>query len=159
MPRPSPRLPPVTMTLRIVPRQLAAGRERQRRDEADGGGHFVPRELPDAQFDDFPPQALGVGSVVAVEMLAQYHVGNHDRPGDRVAARVHQRKPYRRMAVDHRLYFLRMDLETAYVDDAPAPADEIITLATQLHHVVGVDEAVGAGDRRGAVPERADPLS
>src|SRR5262249_12793683 len=99
MPRPSPRLPPVTMTLRIVARQLAARGERERRDKADGGRHLVARELTDAHFDDLAPQALGVRAVVAVEMLAQHDVGDHHRPGDRIAARVHQRDPYCWMTV------------------------------------------------------------
>src|SRR5260370_23117600 len=60
-----------------------------------------------------------------------------------------------------------MALQPADVDDAAAPADEVVALAAQLDHVPGVDEAIGIGERRrigadigarravGADPERA----
>ena len=46
------------------------------------------------------------------------------------------------MPVDRRLDFLRVHLQTADVDDAAAPADEMAALAPQLDDVAGVDEAV-----------------
>ena len=52
------------------------------------------------------------------------------------------------MAVDHRLDLLRMHLQPADIDDAVAPADEVVALAAQLDHVAGVDEAVGVAERR-----------
>src|SRR4051812_19842518 len=50
--RPRPRLPPVTTTLRIAPRELAALRDRQRRDEADRGRNLVPRQSFTAEMHD-----------------------------------------------------------------------------------------------------------
>src|SRR5262249_59393795 len=85
--------------------------------------------------------------------VGRHQVGDETGAGDRVAARVHQRNPHRGVPFDHRLDFLRMYLEAAHVDDTAAPADEIITAVAQLHHVVGVDEAVGAGERQVAVAE------
>ncbi len=52
------------------------------------------------------------------------------------------------MPVDDRLDLLGMNFLAADIDDAAAPADEDITIATPLHHVAGIDEAVGAADRR-----------
>ena len=57
------------------------------------------------------------------------------------------RHPHVGMPVDHRLDLLGMNLQAADIDDAAAPADEVIAVAAQLDHVAGVDEAVGVGQR------------
>ena len=46
------------------------------------------------------------------------------------------------MAVDHGFHFLGIDLEAADIDDAAAPADEIIAVAAQFHHVAGIHPAI-----------------
>ena len=74
-------------------------------------------------------------------------VGDHDGAGDRAPARPRARHPYGLVPVDHRLDLLGMDLQPADVDDAAAPADEVVALAAQLDHVAGVDEALGIGER------------
>ena len=60
--------------------------------------------------------------------------------------------PHAGMAVDHRLDFLGMNLEAADIDDAAAPADEIIAIAAQFDHVAGIDEAVGIRERIRRLP-------
>src|SRR5881628_1701483 len=58
------------------------------------------------------------------------------------------------MPVDRRLDFFRVDLQTADVDEAAAPAEEVVPVTTAFHHVAGVDEAVVIAER-GVVAERA----
>ena len=58
------------------------------------------------------------------------------------------RHPHLGMPVDHGLDLLGMNLQPADIDDAAAPADEVIAVAAQLDHVAGVDEAFGVGERR-----------
>ena len=69
-----------------------------------------------------------------------------------------------RMAVDHRLDLLGMNLQAADIDDAAAAADEEVAIAAPLHHVAGIDEAVAIRARRTLRAEialrrarRADP--
>ncbi len=57
------------------------------------------------------------------------------------------------MPVDHGFNFLWMNLEAANVDDAAAPANEVIPVAAQLDHVAGVDEAVRVGQSIRAPPD------
>ena len=52
--------------------------------------------------------------------------------------------------VDDGFDLLGMNLQAADIDDAAAPADEVVAVAAQLDHVAGVDEAIGVGQRRGA---------
>src|SRR2546426_1103224 len=52
------------------------------------------------------------------------------------------------MAIDHRLDFLGMDLQSADIDDAAASPDEIIALTAQLQEIAGVHEAFGIEQRR-----------
>ena len=56
------------------------------------------------------------------------------------------------MPVDHGFDFLGMNLQAADIDDAAAPADEVITVAAQFDHVAGVDESVLVGQRRRVRP-------
>ena len=51
------------------------------------------------------------------------------------------------MSVDRRLHFLRVDLQSSYVDDAAPSTEEVVPVAAAFHHVTGVDEAVIVGDR------------
>src|ERR1043166_767132 len=57
------------------------------------------------------------------------------------------------MGVDDGLDLLGMNLEAADIDDAAAPADEMIAIAAQLHHVAGIDKAVGVSQRARAAPD------
>src|SRR6266508_3725206 len=125
---------PVTTTLRMMPRELAGFGYVKRRDEADHGRHLVLGETGTAALHDLALERRGAlaGTVL---VRAQQHVGDHDLAGDRIPPRAHQRHPHVRMPVDHRLDLLGMDLEAANIDDAVAPADEMITLAAQLYHV------------------------
>ena len=68
------------------------------------------------------------------------------------------------MSVDGCLDFLRVDLQSADVDHAAAPAQEIVPVAATLHHVARVDETFFVGKRgvvladiAGSVSCRTDP--
>src|SRR5204862_7229586 len=54
MPRPRPRLPPVTMTLRSMARDLARRRDGERRDEGDRRGHLVAGKRPEPELQPLP---------------------------------------------------------------------------------------------------------
>jgi hypothetical protein len=51
------------------------------------------------------------------------------------------------MTIDDRLYLFRMNLQTTYIDDAVAPADEIIPIPSPLDDVACVNETV-TGNKR-----------
>src|SRR5438552_17705948 len=52
------------------------------------------------------------------------------------------------MAIDYRLDFLGMDLQSAHIDDAAAAPDVIVALAAQLQEIAGIHEAFGIEQRR-----------
>src|SRR4051812_29854893 len=139
MARPSPRLPPVTMTLRMTG-QLAGGGELQGRNETDRGGNLVRSEMIAAESED-------LAGTPRLGRAAQHHRGGDPRTRERTPSRPHHRHADRRMAVDGRLDFLRVDLEPADVDDAVAPAQEVVPIAAPFDDVARIDEAVLAGDR------------
>src|SRR6266853_1026721 len=152
MPRPSPRLPPVTMTLRIRPGELAGGGNVERGHEMDDRRYFVPRQGLATGIENLVFQSLGLG--YAGRGL-DHDIGDDDGPGDRALARLDQRHADRGMAVDHRLDLFGVDLEAADIDDPAAAADEMVAAVAQLDHVAGIDEAVGAAERLGHAAEIA----
>src|ERR1041385_6044913 len=113
IPSPSPRLPPVTRTLRMRARELAAVGHREALHKRDRNRYFpfglaVAAELDDLTLD-FRFACVRVACVERVEN----HVGNHNRSRDRVLLRTHQRHSHVRMTIDHPFDFFRMDLHSA----------------------------------------------
>src|SRR5215471_16071909 len=105
MPSPSPRLPPVTTTLRIVPDQLAGLGDVEMGYEADHGWDLMLGERLTANLEDLALQLLARPRPFR---LVEKHVGNDDGAGKRIFARAHKRHPDVRMSIDHRFDFLGM---------------------------------------------------
>ena len=82
----------------------------------------------------------------------QHDVGNHDRAGDRALLRPHQRHSHLWMPIDDRFDLLRMNLQSADIDDAAAAAGEDVAIAAPLHHVAGIDETVAIAQRACCAP-------
>src|SRR5437762_876537 len=141
MPRPRPRLPPVTMTLRSMARDLARRRDGERRDEGDRRGHLVAGKLAETELQELVGE-LRTLTVRGVDLRSQHHVGDHERAGDGILPGPHERHPHLRVAVDDSLDLFGMDLEAADVDDPAASADEVVAVSAALDHVPGVDEPV-----------------
>src|SRR3989475_8885007 len=146
MAMPSPRLPPVTITLRIATHHFACRSDGQGRNEGDRRRNLVPRkrfaaELQDLALDFCNPSVRWVG------LCFQNDVGDDERTCDGVLSGPHKRHAYARVAIDHCFDLLRMDLEAANVDDPTPSADKMIAVTTQLDHVAGVDEAVSVCNR------------
>ena len=57
------------------------------------------------------------------------------------------------MAIDHSFDLLGMNLQAADIDDAVAPADEVVAVAAQFDHVAGVHKPVSICQRRGVVAD------
>src|SRR5271166_3433918 len=145
MPRPSPRLPPVTtmlrMTLLILPRRFSCGRESKRRHKAYGGRHLVLGEVSSARFHDLVLDR-GYSLGVLINLPSEHHVGDDNGAGDGIFSSADQRHPNLGVAVDHGFDFLRMDLQSSDIDDSASPSDEIVPISTQLDDVAGIDEAL-----------------
>src|ERR1700730_7953881 len=144
MPSPSPRLAPVTRTVRsalaIAPRQFAGRTDVERRHDRDGRGDFVARQRVAAKLQYVILDLLLAGRARAFGFA--HDIANHDRAGDRALLRAHQRHSHLWMPIDDRFYLLRMNLQSADIDDAAAAAGEDVAIAAPLHHVAGIDETV-----------------
>src|SRR6185437_11715380 len=143
MASPSPRLAPVTSTLArlrssihpcsTAPRQLAGCGDGKRGHDADGGRNLVPRQRVAAELENL---ILDVSLVFgALARRLQHHIGDDDCAGERAALWPHQRHAHLRMPVDHSLDFFGVNLQTADIDDATPPPDEIKSIAAALDHV------------------------
>src|SRR6202022_3799933 len=128
-----------TTTLCIVPGQLPRRRDVERRYYFNHGRHLVRRELCPAIGQDFVTNIVAPAQVAAI---GQNDIGDHDGAGDRAAARSGAGHPHPRMPVDESLDFLGVNLEAANIDDAAAPADEVVPVSPQLDHLAGIDEAI-----------------
>src|SRR5215469_5359807 len=149
MPSPRPRLAPVISTVRarglpITPGQFAGRRNVERRHDADRRWHLVQRQHVAAKLQNVGFDRAGFN---AGTFALEHDVGGHDRAGDRAALRPHQRHADLRMTVDHRFDLFGVNLEAADVDDAAAAAGEHVAVAGEFHHVAGIDETVGIGER------------
>ena len=79
MARPSPRLPPVTMTLSTGTHQLAGGGELERRNEAQAGRHFVGGQGAAAGLQKLALDVLGLPARRARRSaIVEHDVGDHD---------------------------------------------------------------------------------
>src|SRR5262249_3796211 len=98
MARPRPRLPPVTTTLRMMPRKLAGLGDIEGGNEADHGRHLVLGETGAAALHDLPFERSGA-LACGILLATQQNVGNHDFASDRVASRAHERHAHVGVAV------------------------------------------------------------
>src|SRR6185295_7423512 len=103
IPRPRPRLPPVTITLRMTG-QLAGGGDLERRNESDRRGNLVGGQMAVTDLKDLAPDVHVCAARACV--IAQDDVGGDERTGDRTLRGPHPRHAHGRMLVDGRLYFL-----------------------------------------------------
>src|SRR5947208_2251746 len=139
-------------TLRIAAHQLAGRVHDQAGNEVDRRGDLVPRQdLATAPHDLLlelqRPPVRGVGLGV------QHDVGHHEGARDRVFPRSHERHPNAWVGIDDRFDLLRMDFQTADVDDAAPTADEVIAISAALEHVCRVDEPVAVSEGLGLSAE------
>src|SRR5271155_5349211 len=148
MPRPNPRLPPVTMTLAIATSQFAGSGDVERRYDPNRHRNLVRGQTTpaEAEYSGFERRGF-FDHVSGIAFEARgYDIGNDDRPSDRIFPRFDDRHLHARMAVDYGFDLLGMDLATADIDDSAFSADEIVSIAVTLDHVAGVDEAIGIGE-------------
>src|SRR5947207_13319819 len=108
--RPSPRLAPVTMTLRIRSRQLAGGRHLEPRHDADGGRHLVGLERSPAAVEELALERLGRRTPAGAVRLGEHYVGDDHGARDRVAPRPDPPYANPRTKVEDRLAPLRVPL-------------------------------------------------
>ena len=136
MPRPSPRLPPVTRTLAILAHQLSAGVISSAATNLTLLRGFVRRQFCAAKCKNILFQRVAVGAGLA-NRLVQHNVGHDDCAGDRIA-------PTRPTSDIFTAACLLMICSTssgwhfqaADIDDAAAPADKIIAaVATRPRHL------------------------
>src|ERR1700704_5317706 len=152
MPRPSPRLPPVTRTLRISAHDLACRSNGQRRNKVDRRRDLVPGKCCATVLKDRVLESLAA-SVRGAGFSVQNHVSDDERAHDGVLLGPHLRYAHLRVRIDHRFDLLRVHLLAADVDDAVPSADEVIALTAELHDVPRVDEAVGIREGFGAAAQ------
>src|SRR5438105_1677490 len=143
IPSPSPRLPPVTMTLGIAASELARGSDVQRPDDAYRRRDLVRRERAAASREDLGLRVLDAYGVESLLIIREHHLGGNDGPGDRILPRRHERHAHAGVAIDHRLDFFGMDLEAADIDNPATSAGEVIAVTATLDDIAGVDESLG----------------
>src|SRR3984957_8173295 len=109
MPRPSPRLPPVTMTLRMGADQLSRFCHREVRHKIDRGWNLVLCQFAAAKLKDL---ALQHGHVAIGRLWRrlQHHIRHHQSADDRVLLHAHQRDADFGVAIDDRFNLFRMHL-------------------------------------------------
>src|SRR3954463_326431 len=109
MPSPSPRLPPVTMTLPIVPSKLTGWGYSQGGNEANRCRNLVSVQGASTGLENF---RLGILSYRSIEsflgITGENNVGGDHGSRDWISARFDERHPYLWMSIDHCLDFLRM---------------------------------------------------
>src|SRR6185436_15053183 len=110
MARPSPRLAPVTRTLRIAALELAARRNRERRYEVDRRRNLVPGQARAAMLLDL---VLERARIPCGGGAGEHYVRDDQGAGDWALAPPHQRQAHMRVRIDHRLDLFRMDLLAA----------------------------------------------
>src|SRR6267143_1406726 len=139
MPRPSPRLPPVTRTLRIPAHDLTCRGNGQGRNKVDRRRDLVPGKRRAAVLEDRVLESLAA-RVCGAGFSVQHHVSDDERSHDGVLLGPHLRNAHLRVRIDHRFDLLRVHLLAADVDDAIPSADEVIALTAHLHDSVFVPD-------------------
>src|SRR5436190_3403883 len=135
MPRPRPRLPPVTMTLRMLANQLSGRADVQRRHESNRRGHLVGGEPLVAEAED-------VGLVGRRRLAVEDDVGDDQGSGDGAAPRPDAGHADGRVTGDHRLDLFGEHLLAADVDDTAPTTEEVVAVTASLHDVAGIHEAL-----------------
>src|SRR2546430_3123751 len=135
MPKPRPRLPPVTMTLRMLANQLSGRADVERRHESNRRGHLVGGEPLVAEAED-------VGLVGRRRLAVDDDVGDDQRSGDGTAPRPDAGHADGRVTSDHRLHLFGVHLLAADVDDTRPTTEEVVAVTALLHDVAGVHEAL-----------------
>src|ERR1700746_1496893 len=143
MPSPSPRLAPVTRTLRIRAYQLSGGPQLEPRHDTDGRRYLVWRERPAAALQQLVRELLRRRARPPGIAVGEHDVRDHHRPRDRTASRAHQGHAPPRVGVDDRLDLLRIHLESADVDHAAPAAKKIAAPVTLLDKIARVDRPLG----------------
>src|ERR1700735_1768238 len=110
----------------IMSGQLSGGGDIERADEPDHGGNLVGRQRGPAIGQNFNANLIAAAGVAA---FSQNDVGDHDGAGDRAASGLRARQADLGMPVDDGLYFFRMNLEAADIDDAATPSHEVVPVA------------------------------
>src|SRR5580765_4840283 len=115
---------------------LAGGGHLERGYETDGRGNLVGEEAVVANLKDL---ALEVHDLVAcatpIGLFLQDDICDDERTGNGTSRRPHHRHADRRMAIDRRLDFFRVDLQASDVDDAVSSAEEVVPVAAAFHDV------------------------
>src|SRR3989442_4888293 len=159
IPRPRPRLPPVTITLRMT-RQLPGGGHLERGNETDRRWNLVGRQPVVADLKDLAPEVHDPAARTArIGLCLQDDVCGDERTGDGTSRGPHHRHADRRMSVDRRFDFFRIDLQSADVDDAVPSTEEVVPVAAAFHHVARVDEAFIIGEGGTLLAEIADGIT
>src|SRR6266850_6753529 len=159
MARPRPRLPPVTITLRMTG-QLAGGGNLERGNETDRRRNLVGGQAVVTDLKDLAPYVHPLATGAArIGLSLQDDVGGDERTGNGTSPGPHHRHADRRVPVDRRLDFLRVDLQSSDVDDAAPSTEEVVPVAAAFHHVAGVDEAFIVGERGLLLAEIADRVA
>src|SRR5438093_3071273 len=164
IPRPRPRLPPVTITLRMTG-QLAGGGDLERRNETDRRRNLVGGQAGVTDLKDLALEVHHLATGAArIGLSLQDDVGGDERTGDWTSPRPHHRHADRRVPVDRRLDFLRVDLQSSDVDEAAPATEEVVPAAAAFHHLAGADKAFTIGERgvvladiAGRIPRGTDP--
>jgi hypothetical protein len=92
-----------------------------------------------------PDLASSVG-IAGARTGLENHVRDNQGPDYRVASGLNQRHLHVRMTIDHRFDFFRVNLEATDIDRSIPPPDEIVSIASQLDHVLRVYETIGLLD-------------
>src|SRR5262245_59526294 len=146
--RPSPRLPPVTMTLRMTARQFAGVGDIQAWHETHERWNLMAGQMLLAELANLLFGPRNRRRVLASRGSVQDHLSHDDGTRERALLRKDQCHSHLGMSVDHRLDFLRVHLGPAHVDDAAAAAAEIAAILDAFDHVAGINEAVRTGQCR-----------
>ena len=94
------------------------------------------RERASARGENLRFRALDCRCIQRAVVGGQHHLRGHDRANDWILSPRYQRHPNAGMAIDHRLYFFRVDLQSPDIDDSTAPSDEIAPIATLLDDII-----------------------
>src|SRR5262245_45462498 len=152
IPRPNPRLPPVTITLRMVTCHLTRGIDGQNGNEVERYRNLVPRQGVAAEPQDLVLQRLILAfhnsPVRCVCISMQHHIGDDKRARNGTSARPDTRHAYRRVLVQHSLDLLRVDFQSSDIDDPAPAAQEVVAIAASFHDVARINEPPGVHEWR-----------
>src|SRR5450432_4834734 len=141
MARPSPRLPPVTMTLRMLARHFACRGNSQRGNDVYRCRNLMPGKRVSTKLEDLTLKFTNIPHR-GIRLVLENYVCHHERTGYRILSRPDERHPDLRMPIDHTFDLFRMDLKPPNVDDPISPPHKIIAITPKVDHVTRVNEAL-----------------